>query len=85
MKKSYFETVVSLVWNEYRSDFINELIAHTVTAIVQSYQATNKALQDTEVSTLFAKIFDETPFWSKLLVQYLVKKVTLLDQLAHVV
>ncbi len=85
MKKSYVETVVTIVWQEYRSDFINTLIVHIAAALVQSYQATHKVLQWSDVNALFAKIFNETSFWSKLLVQYLTKRVTLLDQLAHVV
>lgn len=79
----YFETVVWLVWHEYRDDLVNGVISHSSHMIITNYDQVKW-----DADALHTKMdtwFDDAPFWSKLVVNYLQKKLPLVDQLIEIV
>lgn len=82
-KWRYFESIVWLVWHEYRDEVVHGMVKHSSHMIIKHYGE-----MKWDISALHTKMtwrFDDVPFWSKLVVNYLKKKLPIVDKLIEVV
>ena len=82
-KGGYFEMIVWMVWHEYRDDLIQWMVHHSSHMVMKHY---NEVKWDvTMLQTKMNSWFDDTPFWSKLIINYLQKKLPLLDKIIDII
>lgn len=79
----YFETIVGLVRHEYREDLINWMVKYSSHMVIIHYKEVKWNVQI--LHTKMDNWFDDTPFWSKLLVNYLQRKLPLIDKIVDII
>lgn len=82
-KWGYFETIVGLVWHEYRDDLVHWMVKHSSHMVIKHYNDVKWDVQ--ALHTKMDSRFDDAPFWSKLLVNYLQKKLPLVDKMGDII